>query len=91
MPSVNPIIQVRVNPEIKAAASEVADGIVIPLSTLINAFVTRLAWEGKVPFELIAPAVPNERVRAAIAELEDGKGTRCATIEEMYKTAGIEK
>ncbi|MDO5114610.1 MAG: type II toxin-antitoxin system RelB/DinJ family antitoxin [Synergistaceae bacterium] len=91
MPSINPVIQVRVDPEIKAAASEVAAGIGIPLSTLINAFVTRLAWEGKVPFELIAPDVPNRRVRDAIDELEAGKGTRCASIEDMYKAAGIER
>lgn len=91
MPSVNPIIQVRVDPEIKAAASEVAAGIGIPLSTLINAFVTRLAWEGKVPFELIAPEIPNKQVRDAITELEAGHGTRCASIEEMYKDMGISR
>ena len=81
MPSANPVIQVRVDPEVKEAASEVAAGIGIPLSTLINAFVTRLAWEGKVPFELIAPDIPNRRVRDAILELESGQGTHCSSIE----------
>lgn len=91
MPSVNPVIQVRVDPKVKAAASEVAVGIGIPLSTLINAFVTRLAWEGKVPFELMAPETPNKDVYEAISELESGKGTRCASIAEMYKACGVTK
>ena len=90
MSSASSIIQVRVEPEIKAAASEAAAGIGIPLSTLINAFVTRLAWEGKVPFELIAPPTPNKHVKDAIDELESGGGTHCSTLEEMYKAAGID-
>lgn len=90
MPSMNPVIQVRIDPEIKAAAAEVAAGIGIPLSTLINAFVTRLAWEGKVPFELQAP-MPNKRVQAAIEELESGGGTVCSSLEEIYEAAGVKR
>ena len=90
MPSVNPVIQVRIDPEIKAVATEVAAGIGIPLSTLINAFVTRLAWEGKVPFELVAP-VPKKEVQEAIQELEEGGGTVCSSIEEIYKAAGVQR
>lgn len=57
MSTANHVIQVRVNKSVKDAAASVAAGIGIPLSTLVNAFVTRLAWEGKMPFELTAPLV----------------------------------
>lgn len=70
MPSTNPLIQVRVDPVIKDEATKAAKGMGIPLATLINAFVTRLAMDRKMPFDLVAPEVPTELTITAMKEAE---------------------
>lgn len=83
------IITVRIKKDVKKQAMENAAAVGIPLASLINAFVTKFAAEGRVPFEISVPQRPNKSVRAAIDELESGGGERCASIDDMYRVAGI--
>ena len=80
-------LHVRVRNDIRAAAKLNADKIGIPLSTLINAFLTRFAVEGKVPFEMAVPvpnAEPNDDVYQSLQELRAGGGMRCKNVTELY-------
>lgn len=85
------IISVRVKSDVKRRAMENASATGIPLASLINAFVTKFAAEGVVPFAIGVPEAPNAKVLAAIEELESGGGTRCGSIDEMLKTAGVKR
>lgn len=85
------VITVRVKSDIKDRAMENADAAGIPLSTLINAFVVKFAAEGVVPFEIGVPNIPNSVTRAAMKDSRAGRVTRCVSIEDMYKQAGVKK
>ncbi|MEG1604055.1 MAG: type II toxin-antitoxin system RelB/DinJ family antitoxin, partial [Cloacibacillus sp.] len=68
-------IHVRVNEEVKEKASNYADRVGIPLSSLINAFLVRFAETGRLPFDIAVQESPNDLTRAAVRELNDGGGS----------------
>lgn len=65
------VISVRVKKGIKRQAMDNAEAVGIPLSTLLNAFITRFAAEGVVPFSIRVPNSPNAETAAAIREARD--------------------
>ena len=83
------LIHVRVKNDVKARAMSYADAVGIPLSTLVNAFITRFAADGVVPFTIAAPDVPSPELVAAMEEIDNGGGEECGTLEDMYKACGV--
>lgn len=85
------LIHVRVKNDVKARAMGYADAVGIPLSTLVNAFITRFASDGVVPFAIEAPDVPGPALAAAMSEIDDGGGVECKTLDDMYAACGVKR
>jgi addiction module antitoxin, relB/dinJ family len=71
-------INFRIDDTIKAKAESVCSAMGLTMSTAINIFLTKLANEQRIPFEVaIDPFYSNEnmaRLRKSIADLNAGKG-----------------
>ena len=63
-------VRCRIDPKTKEDAAEVIESLGLTVSDAIRLFLTRVASEGAIPFEL---RVPNAKTVAAIAELESSK------------------
>ena len=63
-------VRCRIDPKTKEDAAEVIESMGLTVSDAIRLFLTRVASEGAIPFEL---RVPNAKTVAAIAELEAPK------------------
>lgn len=85
-------MHIRVKDDVRIRARQNADRMGIPLTALVNAFLIKLAYDGVVPFELSVPdEEPNESVYEAYRELKDGGGVRVASVDEMYRSIGLER
>lgn len=71
-------VNFRVDDTIKAKAENVCSAMGLTMSTAINIFLTKLANEQRIPFEVaIDPFYSDEnmaRLRKSIADLNAGKG-----------------
>ena len=71
-------VNVRVDDAIKAKAESVCSAMGLTMSSAINIFLTKLANEQRIPFEVgIDPFYSEEnmaRLRKSIADLDAGKG-----------------
>jgi DNA-damage-inducible protein J len=63
-------VRCRIDPKTKEDAAKVIESMGLTVSDAIRLFLTRVASEGAIPFEL---RVPNAKTVAAIAELESSK------------------
>ncbi len=63
-------VRCRIDPKTKEDAAEVIESMGLTVSDAIRLFLTRVASEGAIPFEL---RVPNAKTVAAITELESPK------------------
>lgn len=61
-------VRCRIDPQTKKQASEAIESMGLSVSDAIRMFLTRVAADGAIPFEL---RVPNAETIAAIDELED--------------------
>lgn len=74
-------------PSIKKKAEMVLSKIGISPSEAINVFYRRIVSDKGIPFSL---DIPNAETRAAIRELESGKGVRVSLkdfVKEMHEVA----
>ena len=67
------MVHVRVDEKTKAQATKALDAMGLSVSDAVRVFLTRVAAEKRLPFEL---RVPNAATRAAIAETEELLHTR---------------
>ena len=71
-------VNFRIDDTIKAKAENVCNAMGLTMSTAINIFLTKLANEQRIPFEVaIDPFYSDEnmaRLRKSIADLNAGKG-----------------
>lgn len=71
-------VNFRIDDTIKAKAENVCSAMGLTMSTAINIFLTKLANEQRIPFEVaIDPFYSDEnmaRLRKSIADLNAGKG-----------------
>jgi DNA-damage-inducible protein J len=63
-------VRCRIDPKTKEDAAEVIESMGLTVSDAIRLFLTRVASEGAIPFEL---RVPDAKTVAAIADLESPK------------------
>ncbi len=86
----NTTLTFRVAPDLKESAIKCANAIGIPLSNLINAFLVRFVNDGKVPFDLRVPEIPNEVTLASIRETQGGEGLKeYASLQDMAADLGL--
>ena len=86
MSSASDIVRARIDSDTKASASAALAAMGLSVSDAIRMLLRRVADEKRLPFEVI---VPNAESRAAIAELEAGKGQRFKTAEALFDDLGI--
>jgi DNA-damage-inducible protein J len=84
--SAQTVVRARIDAEVKAQASEALEGMGLSLSDAIRMLLTRVAAEKQLPF---AVKLPNATTREAMRELEEGKGQRFGSVEELFEDLGI--
>lgn len=76
----NAVVRARIDSTTKERAANALAEMGISISEAIRLFLARVADERCLPFEAKAP---NAATRAAIAELEAGRGHKFASVSEM--------
>jgi DNA-damage-inducible protein J len=74
------VVRARIDKQVKADAAAVLEAMGLSLSDAIRLLLVRVAKDKALPFEV---KVPNAETRAAIAELEAGKGERFASVAAL--------
>jgi DNA-damage-inducible protein J len=82
------IVRARIDHDTKERAAAALADMGLSVSDAIRLLMLRIAEERRLPFEV---KVPNAATRAAMAELEAGKGERFATIADMMASLHNEK
>lgn len=80
------IVRARIDHDTKVRASAALAEMGLSVSDAIRLLMLRIADEKRLPFDVKAP---NARTRAAMAELEAGKGKTYANVSEMFKDFGL--
>ena len=76
------VVQARINPDIKARATEALEALGLSVSDAIRLLLVRIAEEKCLPF---TDRVPNAVTAKAINELESGKGKRFDTPDDLFQ------
>ena len=74
------MVHVRVNEHIKTQATETLAAMGLTVSDAVRVFLTRVVAEQQMPF---AVKVPNAETRAAMTELDTGKGVRFNSVADL--------
>ena len=77
---VDTVVRARIDTDTKERATAALDAMGLSVSDAIRLLMMRIADEQRLPFSV---EVPNATTRAAMAELEAGRGARFATIEDL--------
>jgi DNA-damage-inducible protein J len=78
------MVHVRVNEKIKAQATKALTAMGLSVSDAVRVFLTRVAADKQLPFDL---KVPNAETRSAMAEVDEMLSTRrarYATAEDLF-------
>ena len=79
-------VSARIDSDTKASASAALAAMGLSVSDVIRMLLRRVADEKRLPFDVM---IPNVESRAAIAELEAGKGKRFKDAEALFDDLGI--
>lgn len=79
-------VRARINSDVKARATEALQAMGLSVSDAIRLLLMRVAEEKRLPF---AVQVPNAATANAMKELEDGKGKRFGSAEELFDDLSI--
>ena len=74
------VVRARIDTDTKERATAALEAMGLSVSDAIRLLMLRIADEQRLPF---AVKVPNAATRAAIAELEAGKGKRFASVDDL--------
>lgn len=80
------IVRARIDSDTKHRANAALAEMGLSMSDAIRLLLLRIADERRLPFEV---KVPNAATRAAMAELEAGKGKSFANTKDMLKDFGV--
>jgi DNA-damage-inducible protein J len=78
----NAFLRARINEEVKNEAAAVLAEMGLTVSDAIRIFLTRVARDKALPFEL---KVPNRETAQAIKELKEGQGVKFNSKSEFFK------
>ncbi|SFU99105.1 DNA-damage-inducible protein J [Methylobacterium sp. 174MFSha1.1] len=78
-------VRARIDADVKERAVEALDAMGLSVSDAIRLLMLRIADERRLPFDAEIPnaKAPNAETREAIAELEEGRGTRLNGIDAL--------
>ncbi len=78
--SADSTVRARIDSATKRKASKALEGMGLSMSDAIRLMLVRVAEEKRLPF---AVKVPNAATKKAIAQLEQGKGKRFASVSAL--------
>ena len=79
-------IRARIDTATKVKATAALAAMGLSVSDAIRMLMHRVAADERLPFDVV---VPNAESRAAMAELEAGKGKRFKSVDELFEDLGI--
>ena len=82
----NTIVRARIDAATKSRATKALAAMGLSVSDAIRLLMVRIAADKALPFPVKAP---NAATRKAMAELDQGKGKRFATAEELFSDLGL--
>ena len=85
MPS-DTVVRARIDTATKEKAAEALARMGLSVSDAIRLLLTRVAADEAFPFVIKAP---NAATRAAMKELDEGKGKTFGSPQELFKDLGI--
>jgi len=74
------MVHIRVDEQVKAQAAEALASMGLSVSDAVRMMLVRVAAEKALPFEI---RVPNAETVTAMRELDEGKGKRFDTMEDL--------
>ena len=80
--SSNTVVRARIDSDIKARATEALHAMGLSVSDAIRLLLVRVAEEQRLPFDV---RVPNRETLDAVRELEEGRGERFESAEELFR------
>ena len=84
--STNTVVRARIDSDTKKRATEALRAMGLSVSDAIRLLLLRVADEKRLPFTV---RVPNATTVKAIKELDEGKGKRFDTAEELLDDLGV--
>jgi DNA-damage-inducible protein J len=79
-------VRARIDSDTKASASKALAAMGLSVSDAIRMMLRRVADEKRLPFDV---KVPNAESKAAIKELESGKGKTFKSADALFDDLGI--
>jgi len=80
MSNADTFVRARIDSITKQRATDALDAMGLSVSDAIRLLMLRIADERRLPFDV---KVPNAKTRKAISELEEGKGKKFASVEDL--------
>lgn len=80
------VVRARIDAATKEQATEALAAMGLSVSDAIRLLLMRVAADKEFPFPV---KVPNATTRKAMTELEEGKGKRLSSADELFKDIGI--
>ena len=87
----NATIQVRIDSDLKSETESVLQSMGLTLSTAIHLFCHQVINQRRIPFDIIAPEIPNAETRKVLDDALAGKNMSRAfdTVEEMWEDLDV--
>ena len=83
--SSNTVVRARIDSDTKARATEALHAMGLSVSDAIRLLLVRIAEERRMPFDV---KVPNRETLDAVKELEEGRGKRFDSVDELFRDLG---
>ena len=80
------VVRARIDSDTKARATEALEAVGLSVSDAIRLMLLRVADEKRLPFAVQAP---NPTTVEAMKELDDGKGRRFGSAEELLRDLDV--
>ena len=80
------VVRARIDSDTKARATEALEAMGLSVSDAIRLLLLRIAEEKRLPF---AVKIPNSTTVKAMKELDEGRGKRFSSADELFRDLGI--
>ena len=80
-------VQIRMDAALKKEAEETLKSMGLTMSAAVTLYFRQVVNQRRIPFEIVAPDVPNDTTRKAMKDAERGKNLSRSfdTVDEMWK------
>ncbi len=80
-------VQVRMDAQLKKETEAALKSMGLSMSTAIHLFCRQVVNQGRIPFDIVAPSIPNAETRKALDDALAGKNLSrsYATVDEMWE------